>query len=311
MNMDPALVLVALALEAAIGYPQWLFARIRHPVVWAGHLVAMLERCWNDEWRSAAARRSLGVVAMLTAVSLAAGVGYAMELLCADSWLGNAGWVLIATTGLAQRSLHTHVGAVRTALAAGNVAAARSAVAAIVGRDTEQLSESQVTAAALESLAESYNDAVVAPAFWLLIGGLPGLFVYKAINTGDSMIGHLELRWRSYGWATARTDDLMNLLPARCAGLLLSLCAGGGLAVMLRDAAKHASPNAGWPEAALAGGLGVQLGGPTHYDGVLQVRPTFGDGPQPLPADLDRGLRIYVRACLALWLSLALLAAAL
>jgi adenosylcobinamide-phosphate synthase len=175
-------------------------------------------------------------------------------------------------------------------------------VAQIVGRDTSGLDESGVAAAALESLAESFNDGVVAPAFWFFLGGLPGLFAYKALNTADSLIGHREPRWRMFGWAAARADDLANLIPARIAGALLALAGGGGLLVMFRDAPKHASPNAGWPEAAMAGALGVRLGGPTAYDGVLHDRPVFGVGGSPAISDLARGLRIYIIACGLLWL---------
>jgi adenosylcobinamide-phosphate synthase len=182
-------------------------------------------------------------------------------------------------------------------------------VSHIVGRDTAGLSRTGVAAAALESLAESFNDGIVAPAFWFAIGGLPGLFAYKALNTADSLIGHREPRWRMFGWAAARTDDLANLVPARIAGLLLVLAGGGrGAGVMLRDAPKHASPNAGWPEAAMAGALAVRLGGAATYDGTIHERPVFGTGTSPDAADLARGMRIYVRACGLL--SLAALAVA-
>jgi adenosylcobinamide-phosphate synthase len=176
----------------------------------------------------------------------------------------------------------------------------------IVGRDTGALDREGVAAAALESLAESFNDGVVAPLFWFLVGGLAGLFAYKAVNTADSIIGHREEPYRCFGWAAARTDDLMNLIPARIAGALIALVAGRGWAVMLGEAGKHASPNSGWPEAAMAGGLGVQLGGPASYDGVPHQRPTFGSGPRPSPLDLDRGLRLYLRACGILAAALAL-----
>ncbi|MGC1303630.1 MAG: CobD/CbiB family cobalamin biosynthesis protein, partial [Caulobacteraceae bacterium] len=197
----------------------------------------------------------------------------------------------------AQRSLHDHVEAVRSPLAAGDLPAARTAVGRIVGRDVEGLDAAGVAAAGLESLAESFNDGVVAPAFWLAVGGLPGLWAYKAVNTADSLVGHMEPRWRDFGWAAARLDDLMNLVPARGAGLLIALSARRGGAVMWRDAGKHASPNAGWPEAAMAGALDVQLGGAALYDGEQVARPTFGDGPRPRPADLARGLAVYRRAC--------------
>lgn len=209
---------------------------------------------------------------------------------------------MLATTGLAQRSLHDHVAAVRRQLEAGDLAEARLAVGRIVGRDVEGLDAEGVAAAALESLAESFNDGVVAPAFWLAVGGLPGLFAYKAVNTADSLIGHKEPRWRSFGWASARADDAMNLVPARLAGALIALAGGGGWRTMLRDARKHASPNAGWPEAAMAGALGVRLGGAASYDGVRVERPLFGEGRAPDARDLRRGMGVYVGACGLLWL---------
>jgi adenosylcobinamide-phosphate synthase len=212
---------------------------------------------------------------------------------------------LVASTGLAQKSLFVHVRNVLTALRARDLSTARERVSLIVGRDTRQLDESGVSAAALESLAESFNDGIVAPAFWLLVGGLPGLFAYKVLNTADSLIGHKEERWRAFGWAAARADDVANLIPARIAGTLLAIAGRGGFGVMFKDASKHASPNAGWPEAAMAGALGVRLGGPTSYDGVVHERPVFGSGERPGWVDLRRGLRIYVVACLLLWVLVA------
>ncbi len=213
--------------------------------------------------------------------------------------------VLLATTGLAQRSLYTHVAAVSTALARNDLDGARRAVSMIVGRDTGSLDESGIAKAALESLAESFCDGVIAPAFWLLAFGLAGLFAYKAVNTADSLIGHREPRWRAFGWASARTDDLLNLVPARLAGSLLAASAGGGWRVMWRDAGQHDSPNAGWPEAAMAGGLNIQLGGPVAYDGVPHPRPWFGSGAPPDAAALRRGLHLYKRACVLFWILLA------
>jgi adenosylcobinamide-phosphate synthase len=213
--------------------------------------------------------------------------------------------VLIATTGLAQHSLFTHVRDVLRPLSSGDLVSARAAVAKIVGRDTSELNESGVASAALESLAESFNDGVVAPAFWLLVGGLPGLFAYKALNTADSLIGHREPRWRMFGWAAARADDLANLIPARLAGSLVAIAGRGGISVMWRDASKHASPNAGWPEAAMAGALRIRLGGPATYDGVQHERPIFGEGRAPGADDLARGLHLYVIACGMLWMLVA------
>jgi adenosylcobinamide-phosphate synthase len=243
-------------------------------------------------------------VLIVLALSIAAGV--IIELLARKaSW----GWMivaLVATTGLAQRSLYVHAREVLGPLLAGDLVGARQALSRIVGRDTEQLNESGVAAAALESLAESFNDGVVAPAFWFAIGGLPALFAYKAMNTADSMIGHREPRWRMFGWAAARTDDLLNLVPARIAGSLIAIGALRGFSVMWRDAKKHDSPNAGWPEAAMAGALNVQLGGVAVYDGVLHERAAFGHGESPGVRELAAGMRIYLRACALLW-SIAIL----
>jgi adenosylcobinamide-phosphate synthase len=236
----------------------------------------------------------LGVVTLGLVAGGAALAGLAAERVCGWSRLGGIVRPLLAGPGLAQRSLYEHVAFVRSA---ENLPAARLAVARIVGRDTAELDGAGVAAAAIESLAESFNDGVVAPAFWLLIGGLPGLWAYKAVNTADSMIGHMEPRWRAFGWAAAKTDDLMNLIPARLAGGLIALASWRGAGTMLRDAHRHASPNAGWPEAAMAGALGVTLGGSASYDGVLVHRATFGDGRAPQAEDLQRGLQVYVRAC--------------
>ena len=303
-------LLPALLLEAAVGYPQPIYDRIGHPVVWIGRLIARLERHWNLATTADMTRRMLGVltVAILLSVSIAAGV--AIQLF-ADGF--SFGWMIVAcvaTTGLAQHSLYVHARDVLRPLAAGDLSQAKLALSRIVGRDTAVLNESGVAAAALESLAESFNDAVVAPAFWFAIGGLPGLFAYKAMNTADSMIGHREPRWRMFGWAAARTDDLLNLVPARLAGLLIAISSMRGFGVMWRDAGKHDSPNAGWPEAAMAGALNVQLGGATTYDGVIHERASFGHGTPPGVRELANGMRVYIRSCGLLCLFAAVLIAA-
>ena len=301
------LALLALATEAALGYPERLHRRLPHPVVPVGALISRLERRWNEPSQPERMRKVRGVAAAVLVPAAAAGAGW----LAARALRGRRAaplLVLVATVGLAQRSLHDHVSAVLAPLAADDLPVARTAVARIVGRDTAALDASGVAAAALESLAESFNDGVVAPAVWLAAAGLPGLFAYKAINTADSLVGHREPRWRAYGWASARLDDAANLAPARLAGALIALAGPGGWKVMLRDASKHASPNAGWPEAAMAGALGVRLGGPASYDGVTMERPVFGDGPPPGAADLRRGLAIYRRACLVLWATMGALA---
>lgn len=302
----PWVVALALGLEAVLGYPAALNRWVGHPVAWPAALIGGLERRWNRSAASGGRRRLLGAVLVVLLVAASVVLGVAVQGLLGASLPGLALVALIATVGLAQRSLHDHVAAVLAPLQAGDLPAARAAVAMIVGRDTALLDAEGVAAAALESLAESFNDGVVAPAFWLLIGGLPGLFAYKSVNTADSLVGHREERWRMFGWAAARADDLMNLVPARLAGGLIALAGAGnrasGWRTMARDAHRHASPNAGWPEAAMAGVLGVQLGGDAAYDGVPTARPTFGDGPRPTAADLARGLAVYCRACLLLWL---------
>jgi len=301
--MAEPVALVALALEAAIGWPAWLYARIGHPVGAFARLIATCEQRWNrDDWPDAR-RRILGVATLLLLALLAGAAGWEIQRIAARL---PHGWLLLALAafpGLAQRSLYLHVRPVATALARRDLAAARTSVGYIVGRDTARLDAAGVARAAIESLAESFCDGIVAPLFWLLVGGLPGLWIYKAINTADSLIGHREARWRAFGWASARTDDLLNLAPARLAGLLLCLCAGRGWRTMLRDARRHASPNAGWPEAAMAGALGLRLAGPIAYDGVVQAKPWIGDGRVDADAsDIRRGLALYLRACGLLWL---------
>ncbi|EJL29322.1 cobalamin biosynthesis protein CobD, partial [Caulobacter sp. AP07] len=280
----------------------WLHRLAPHPVAWPAAVIEGLERRWNRPAFSDGRRRLLGVAVVVVLVGSAGLLGAILHGLLGGSWPGLAVIALIATVGLAQRSLHQHVAAVPAPLRAGDLPTARAAVGMIVGRDTADLDAEQIAAAALESLAESFNDGVVAPAFWLLVGGLPGLFAYKCVNTADSLIGHREPRWRMFGWAAARTDDLMNLIPARLAGALIVLAGGRGWRIMRRDAGLHASPNAGWPEAAMAGALGVQLGGEARYDGVATARPVFGDGSPPVTSDLERGLTLYRRACILLWL---------
>ena len=296
--------LVALVLDASVGWPQPLYRRIGHPVGVFARIIARMERRWNPPSRTDGQRRMAGVVTVLILLGAVGGAGWVLQSLCvtfARAWA----WPLIAVLawpGLAQRSLHDHVRLVADALERQDIPAARAAVGMIVGRDTAALDEAGIARAAIESLAESFCDGVVAPLFWLLVLGLPGIWAYKAINTADSMIGHREERWRAYGWAAARTDDAMNLVPARLAGLLICLCGGGGWRILWRDASSHASPNAGWPEAAMAGVLRLRLAGPIAYDGILSDKPWIGEGDRPARTeDIRRGLGIYVRACLCLW----------
>ena len=295
---------VALGIDAAFGWPRAFHARVGHPVGLFARIIGSCERRWNGPARSPFSRRALGIVTMLLLLTGMGGGAFAIERMLRIA-LGGWAWpaiALLAAPGLAQRSLHDHVVPVAKALAAGDLGAARAAVGMIVGRDTAALDEAGIARAAIESLAESFCDGVVAPLFWLLLLGLPGLWAYKAINTADSLIGHREERWRAFGWAAARTDDLLNLAPARLSGILLCLAGPGGWTTMARDARKHASPNAGWPEAAMAGSLRLRLAGPIAYDGILQDKPWIGSGRMDASAaDVHRALGVYRRACLLLW----------
>lgn len=303
--MVEPVALVALAIDAAIGWPPALYRLIGHPVGLFARIINGCEARWNRVTQSDRARKAAGVATVLLLV-LASGGGSLLVYFLLHRWFGFWSWPLIAllaAPGLAQRSLHDHVRAVADALRHDDLAAARAAVGLIVGRDTAVLDSAGVSRAAIESLAESFCDGIIAPLFWLLLLGLPGIWVYKAINTADSLIGHREERWRAFGWAAARTDDLMNLIPARVAGILLCLCGGGGWRVVALDARKHASPNAGWPEAAMAGALGLRLAGPIAYDGAVHDKPWIGDGrAEANAADIDRALGLYRRACLCLWI---------
>ncbi|GHC88378.1 adenosylcobinamide-phosphate synthase CbiB [Novosphingobium pokkalii] len=298
--MAEAAVLGALVLDLALGWPGWLYARIGHPVGGFARVIGACARAWNRAGWSAARRRLLGVATVLVLLVLAIGGGWAVQSL-ALRMAGPWAWTvlgLLAWPGLALRSLYDHVQPVGQALARGDLAAARRAVGMIVGRDTATLDSAGVARAAIESLAESFCDGVAAPLFWLVMGGLPGLWAYKAINTADSLIGHREAPWGPFGWAAARLDDGLNLIPARLGGVVLCLAGGVGWAVLWRDHARHASPNAGWTEAAMAGALGLRLAGPVAYDGVVHAKAWIGDGRADANAqDVARALRLYRRAC--------------
>jgi adenosylcobinamide-phosphate synthase len=300
----------ALLIERLIGYPQALHRIIGHPVEWIGRFIAWLDRRFNPPERPAS--RLAGVIALLALLVVTGGIAIALTLLLRQlpfGWLAEA---LIATAFLAQKSLRDHVQAVADGLAA-SLDAGRRAVSQIVGRDPQALDRSGVSRAALESLAENASDGIVAPAFWLLIGGLPGIVLYKTINTADSMIGHKSPRHLSFGWASARLDDLVNIPGARITGLLFALAAGrsrkAAFTAMYRDADRHVSPNAGWPEAALAGALAIRLGGRRSYGGREVDLATMGDGKDELDQiDIERGLSLYGRALTLLTVCVALVA---
>lgn len=305
-------MLIALAIEGAIGWPQALFDRMGHPITWMGRAIDACDQRFNRKADPDWLRRINGLAVVL-GICFAVGMGAWMI-----SWALPGGWIGAVLTGIlawplvAARSLFDHVRAVAVPLARKDLASAREAVALIVGRDPDRLNEAGVARAALESLAESTSDGIVAPLFWGVIFGLPGIAVYKAINTMDSMIGHLSPRHAAFGWAAARIDDLANLIPARLSGLLIAVVSGrarASLDCMWRDAGKHRSPNAGWPEAALAGALHVRLSGPRIYDNQVSDEPWVNGGaPDPDAADVDHGLEVYLRAMAALATALAVMA---
>ncbi|MFK4383943.1 adenosylcobinamide-phosphate synthase CbiB [Bradyrhizobium sp. USDA 223] len=311
MDFAGAMV-VAMAVDALLGWPAWLFARIGHPVTWLGGLIAAVDSAWNRASDPPASRRAAGAAAAVAVIALSVALGWALQSLLPSGWIqivliGILAWPLVAL-----RSLHDHVAAVAMPLLAGDVAAARDAVSRIVGRDPASLDEAGIARAAIESLAENASDGIVAPVFWGALFGLPGILGYKAINTLDSMIGHRSERHEAFGWAAARIDDVGNFIPARLTGFLFVVLAprrSDALACMTRDARRHRSPNAGWPEAAMAGGLGVRLSGPRIYHGSATDEPWLNEGARdPRAADITEALTVYRRAMLLVAGVLAILA---
>ncbi len=293
-------MLLGLLIEAAAGWPAKLHARIGHPVVWIGALISLCERHLNNG--TAPTRRLMGVATLVVVLFISAGLAALVAGLLPGGWIGMFATGILAWPFIAARSLHEHVTAVAEPQIKGDLDGARHAVSMIVGRNPETLDSEAINRAALESLAENASDGVVAPLFWGVIFGLPGLVGYKALNTADSMIGHRNERYEDFGWAAARADDLANLIPARLTAILIALATGRfvkTIAKTRRDARKHRSPNAGWPETAMASGLGVRLSGPRMYDGQATDDPFLNaDAPDPLPADIQKGLRVYRRAML-------------
>jgi adenosylcobinamide-phosphate synthase len=308
IGVDPLLLLLAgLLIDALFGDMPVIFRHIDHPVVIAGRAIAFFDRKLNRENRNETSRRDRGIITVIVLVATAAVLGLAIERLCRGHLPGAVVEAVLIGVLVAQRSLYEHVAAVAKALDAGGLAAGRAAVRHIVGRDPMSLDRHGVARAAIESLAENFSDGVVAPVFWYLLLGLPGLFAYKMANTLDSMIGHRTPHYRSFGWAAARLDDVLNLLPAPISGLLLVAAAAiadrcrldRALLIMIRDGRKHHSPNAGWPESAMAGALGLALAGPRRYPEGLVDDPWLGDGSaRAATSDIVRALHLYRLACL-------------
>lgn len=304
-GLDPLiLLLLALLIDGYMGDPKLLFRYIKHPVVWLGGIVETLERKLNRETRGNIDRLVRGVLVVVVIVAMVGAIATGVSwLTLSHPW----GWpveLFLVTALVAGRGLYDHVLEVARGLAE-SIEGGRLAVSHIVGRDPAQLDEHGVARAGIESLAENFADGVVAPVFWYVLFGLPGMAIYKAVNTMDSMIGHNNTRYRYFGMAAARLDDVLNLAPARLAGLLIcaaALFAPGAnparaFKTMMRDARKHRSPNAGWAEAPMAGALGLSLAGPRRYVDHIVEDPWIGDGrARVTAADIHRALYIYIVA---------------
>ena len=295
-------MLLALSIDVGIGWPQALFARLGHPVTWIGALIAALDRGFTRDTMSVMTRGLAAVVAAVAVIALAALAGWIVVAILPDGVLGVLIAGVVAWPLIAARSLHDHVVAVMRPLRGGDLTAARAAVAMIVGRDPLLLDEAGVGRAAIESLAENTSDGIVAPIFWGVLLGLPGIAAYKAINTLDSMIGHRTPRHEAFGWAAARIDDVANLVPARLTAVLFAIVSGqpgASASAAWQFAGQHRSPNAGWPEAAMAGALGLRLAGPRSYEGSIVDDHWMGDGrAEATCADIRRALTLYRMACL-------------
>ena len=301
--MSAMLLVSALLLDAAFGEPRFLWSRLPHPAVLMGRAVAFAEVRLN----TGAQRKAKGIAAMAGLAALAMAVGWVIHLVPDFGVLE----VIVAAILLAQKSLVQHVQAVADALRL-SIGDGRRAVAMIVGRDTAGMDGPAITRAAIESAAENFSDGVIAPAFWFLIGGLPGLMLYKITNTADSMIGHRTERYEAFGWAAARFDDLLNFVPARMTAVLIAAVHGCWTAgpLIVRDAALHRSPNAGWPEAAMAVVLDLSLSGPRSYGGVMTAFPfVYPEGRRDAgPSDIDGSVAVLWRSWLGFLGGVAVLA---
>lgn len=311
MDSQSHLIMLAAAIgiEALFGYPAFFFKIISHPVVWIGALITKLDSALNHETHSSKTRKLNGTLTLIILIAVSIVPAFILEIILTSLLPHGLALLLIAIAAsslIAQRSLWDHVSAVATALEREGLAAGRVAVSQIVGRNPDTLDEAGVSRAAIESLAENFSDGVVAPIFWGALLGLSGIAAYKSVNTADSMIGHKNPRYQAFGWASARFDDLINLPASRLTALWIVLAAAIHPKLNARNAArsvghdapKHRSPNAGWPEAAMAGALGLRLAGPRTY-GTIKVEDVWmGDGRADANAtDIRRALSLYRNAC--------------
>ncbi|WLS08071.1 adenosylcobinamide-phosphate synthase CbiB [Shinella sumterensis] len=320
MTQTLFILFFALALDRLIGDPDAIWRRVPHPVVLFGQAIGLMDRLFNGKRLSAETRRFNGAACIAVLLAASVLLGFVMHrLLAVIGPLGVLAEVVVVAVFLAQKSLLDHVRAVSEGLKQGGLEGGRRAVSMIVGRDPATLDGPAVCRAGIESLAENFSDGVVAPAFWYVLFGLPGLFAYKMLNTADSMVGHKNAKYLDFGWASARLDDLANWPAARLS--VLFIAAGAWLAkgkasarlavgTALRDAGLHRSPNSGWPEAAMAGALGIGLAGPRIYGGQRVDEPMMNASGRTTatPADMDLALRIFSAACAALSFTILVLA---
>ncbi len=310
------MLLLALLLDAVFGYPDWIFRKIGHPVTWIGALIGYAVRRLNREGRPRLERKLAGMLTIIGVTAAASATGFLIQRAAGAMPYGWVLAALAASTLIASRSLYCHVRDVAAALETDGLEAGRSAVSRIVGRDPQTLDRHGVARAAIESLAENASDGVAAPVFWFALLGLPGLAAYKAINTADSMIGHRTPRHEAFGWASARLDDLVNLPASRLTAALFVFAAflqnaspKDAVRAIVRDARRHRSPNAGWPEAAMAGALDLKLAGPRSYGGVVVLDAYMGAGRAGASAaDIRRALALAAMAWLILFAGVALCA---
>jgi adenosylcobinamide-phosphate synthase len=305
-------MVVAMAIDAVLGWPERLFRTVGHPVTWLGRLIDLLDRAWNRDSDSPAFRRAAGIMATLLVIAVPTLLAWSIQAQLGAGWsrmfvIGILAWPLVAL-----RALHDHVAAVAHPLRSGDIKSARLAVSRIVGRDPLTLDDAGIARASIESLAENASDGVVAPVLWGTIFGLPGIVGYKVINTLDSMIGHRTPRHEAFGWAAARIDDVANFIPARLTGVLfVLLCTERGVAMrrMICDGPRHRSVNAGWPEAAMSGALGVRLSGPRIYHGEVANEPWLNASARdPGAGDIGDALKLFRHAMLLFWFLLLVLA---
>ena len=308
-------LILAIIVDAVAGDPRWLYSRIPHPIVVIGHQIELLDRFFNRTHYLPVTRKLLGVISVLIIISSAWLIGWLIAWSYNQVSFGVVLQALIVSIFLAQNSLYQHVKSVAKACKADDLIDARSQISHIVGRDPNSLDQRAIGRAAIESLSENFSDGVVAPIFWYVVGGLPALIAYKALNTSDSMIGYLTDKYADFGWCAARFDDAANFIPARLSAFIITIAAfiipsatgNRAFTTAIRDAKKHRSKNAGWPEAAMAGALGIKIAGPRNYDGILVEDAWMGDGIANVDAShIFMALRIYCVACIlnVFWLIL-------